>query len=171
MTRPITLAALIAGALALTACQNADRFGAAGPGGPGASVGSAIPGGPADPSSPAYFRQTIGDRVLFAVDQFTLTDQARATLSGQARWLAENPAYTAVIEGHADEQGTREYNLGLSERRASSARDFLVAQGVAPGRLRTVAFGKERPVELCSTEDCYAQNRRAVTVIAAGGLS
>ena len=164
---------LLIGALALSACNNADRFG---PGsgadgfGPGAGVAGAdgVTSGPLDPTSPAYFQQTIGDRVLFAVDQSSLSDQGRQVLAQQASWLASNPEYTAIIEGHADEQGTREYNLALGARRAASVRDYLVSQGVPSGRLQTVTFGKERPIEVCSTEACYAKNRRAVTVIAAG---
>jgi peptidoglycan-associated lipoprotein len=167
--------------LALSACSNASRFGGPGAGGPGDPNsgfgptapldGTGIDQSSLDPASPAYFRQTVGDRVLFAVDQSTLTDEGRATLSGQALWLAQNPSYTAIIEGHADEQGTREYNLALGARRASSARDYLVSQGVSAGRLQTVTYGKERPIEVCSTEACYAKNRRAVTVIAAGQTS
>ena len=106
--------------------------------------------------------------MLFAVDQSTINDTARATLNQQANWLKTNTTYVAIIEGHADEQGTREYNLALGARRAAAARDFLVANGVADNRLRTVTFGKERPLEVCSTEACYAKNRRAVTVISAG---
>ena len=177
---------LIAGVAALAACSNPDRFGAGGPmdgagmgagAGAGVGVGTGLgttPGvtqGALDPSSPQYFSQTVGDRVLFAVDQSTLSDTGRQTLTAQAQWLNANPSYTAIVEGHADEQGTREYNLALGARRAASARDFLVSQGVASTRLRTVTYGKERPIEVCSTEECYAKNRRAVTVIAAGGLT
>ena len=122
----------------------------------------------ADPASPAFFRDSVGDRVLFTVDQSALDDAARATLEAQAGWLAANPGYTAVIEGHADEQGTREYNLALGARRANSVQEYLVSRGVAPGRLSTVSFGKERPIEVCSEEACYARNRRAVTVLATG---
>ncbi|TRD21665.1 peptidoglycan-associated lipoprotein Pal [Palleronia caenipelagi] len=163
--------------VSLSACSNPDRFGGtangtydAGNAGVVAPAPAPVPTGPA-PSSPAYFSQTIGDRVLFLVDQSTLTDSARQTLSAQARWLTQNPEYTAIIEGHADEQGTREYNLALGARRAASVRDYLVSQGVSAGRMRTLTFGKERPIEICSTEACYAKNRRAVTVIAAGGLT
>ncbi len=174
--RLIALAVLIAVSAALAACTNADRFGPGGAGGGGVGGAGGVGGfgaggigtGALDPASPAYFQETVGDRVLFAVDQSTLTDTARGTLGGQARWLAQNPSYTAIIEGHADEQGTREYNLALGARRAASARDYLVAQGVPPGRLQTLTYGKERPIAVCSTEDCYARNRRAVTVIAAG---
>jgi peptidoglycan-associated lipoprotein len=91
-------------------------------------------------------------------------------LVGQARWLTSNPDYIVTIEGHADEQGTREYNLALGARRANAAREFLISQGVAGSRLQVVSYGKERPLEICSNEACYAKNRRAVTVLA-GGLT
>ena len=126
------------------------------------------PGSASDPASPLYFQQTVGDRVLFAVDQSTLDTQSRLVLDGQANWLAANPDYTAVIEGHADEQGTREYNLALGARRANAVHEYLVARGIDANRLRVVSYGKERPLELCSDEACYAKNRRAVTVLAAG---
>lgn len=125
-------------------------------------------GGALDPSSPAYFNETVGDRVLFAVDTFTLDGEARAVLLAQSRWLMENPEFTAVIEGHADERGTQEYNFRLGERRANSVMQFLISQGIDESRLRTISYGKERPLEICSEESCYRQNRRAVTVIAAG---
>jgi peptidoglycan-associated lipoprotein len=88
-----------------------------------------------------------------------------ATLDRQAQWLALYPRYTVTIEGHADERGTREYNLALGARRAQAANDYLVSRGVAPTRLRTISYGKERPVALCSEDSCFAQNRRAVTVL------
>ena len=154
-------------ALALGACTSADRFGE-GAGGFGADGAGGIAGSVSDPTSPAYFNQTVGDRVLFAVDQSVLTPVAQSTLDAQALWLAQNPDYSALIEGHADEQGTREYNIALGERRAEAVRTYLVTRGVAPGRLRTISYGKERPIEVCSDESCYAQNRRSVTVLAAG---
>ena len=86
----------------------------------------------------------------------------------QAAWLQANPSYGILIEGHADEQGTREYNLALGAKRASAVQDFLIVQGIPASRLRTVSYGKERPVEVCSDEACYAKNRRAVTVLSAG---
>ncbi|MEL7344913.1 MAG: OmpA family protein [Pseudomonadota bacterium] len=156
---------IIALTLGLGACTSADRFGTDGPG-PDASMGEF--GDPTDPTSQAFFMDTIGDRVLFEVDQATLTPTAETILAAQAQWLMANPAFTAVVEGHADERGTREYNLGLSDRRAAAARTYLVAQGVAPNRVMTVFFGKERPVEICSVESCFAANRRAVTVLRAG---
>ena len=166
---------LLCGAMALAACNNPDRFGAGGAvgddsygaGGAG-GIGVGGLGNPGDPNSPAYFAQTIGDKVLFAVDQSTLTPEARAVLTNQAVWLNQHPEYTAIIEGHADEQGTREYNLALGARRASAVQQFLISQGVVASRLRTVSYGKERPLQVCSDEACYAQNRRAVTVISTG---
>lgn len=165
-------AILLVLALGLAACTNPGRFGAGGAGGAGGNgIDAAGLGGVNDPSSPAYFQQSIGDRVLFAVDQSSLSAEATQVLTQQARWLANNPEFTALIEGHADEQGTREYNLALGARRANSVMEYLVSQGVSPARLKTITYGKERPLAICSDEACYSQNRRAVTVIAASGLS
>ena len=133
------------------------------------TANAAALGGASDPSSPAYFRETVGDRVLFQVDQAVLTDAGRATLEGQARWLIENTDYTVTVEGHADEQGTREYNIALGARRADAAKAYLVSRGVAENRLSTISYGKERPLAVCSEESCYQQNRRAVTILGAGG--
>lgn len=168
VTRNILM--MLAG-LVLAACTDPGRFdqSAGGAGGAGGS-GAIVPGSSNDPTSPAYFNQTVGDRVLFAVDQSTITDQGRAVLDGQADWLLNNTDYTAVVEGHADEQGTREYNVALGARRANAVREYLVSRGVAGNRLQTVSYGKERPIEICSSEECYAKNRRAVTVLA-GGLT
>ncbi|MGH1424450.1 MAG: peptidoglycan-associated lipoprotein Pal [Pseudooceanicola sp.] len=161
---------LLLAALSIAACTNNDRFdndnvtdlnGA----------GAVQPGSPGDPTSPAYFQQSVGDRVLFPVDQSTLTAEGRAVLDGQSQWLLTNTDYMAKIEGHADEQGTREYNLALGARRANAVREYLISKGVAGSRVQTVSFGKERPIEICSQESCYTKNRRAVTVIAAGGLT
>lgn len=164
-------ALLLVAATGLAACStSADRFGGGFGGDGSAGLGAGGPGSVSDPSSVAYFQEAVGDRVLFVVDQWTLTPEAQATLGGQARFLMENGDYTALIEGHADERGTREYNIGLSERRATAVRDFLVARGVAENRLRTIGYGKERPLEICSEETCYAQNRRAATVLGAAGL-
>ncbi len=170
MKRAICLVA----ALAVSACSNAtdwrdDGFGGSGGAGAGTDVG--LGAGALAPNSPAYFQQTVGDRVLFAVNQHKLGAEAQSILAAQAGWLNTNPEYTITIEGHADEQGTREYNLGLGARRANAAREFLVANGVSPTRIKTVSFGKERPLEICSAEACYAKNRRSVTVIAGGFTS
>lgn len=163
---------ILCAGLALAACTSPDRFedqagGGAGAGGAGAGMGAGQSGSPQDPRSQAYFQQTIGDRVLFAVDRSTLDREAERTLNGQAEWLSSNPDYNAIIEGHADEQGTREYNLALGARRANSVQEYLVSRGVASNRLKVVSYGKERPIEICSDESCYRQNRRAVTVLTA----
>lgn len=168
-THPAARALLVVAALGLSACTNPGRFGGgSGAGGGFGANGSMVPGSASDPASPAYFSQTIGDRVLFPVDQSTLTEVARATLFQQAQWLISNPEYTAIIEGHADEQGTREYNLALGSRRAAAVQDYLISQGVEPSRLKTITYGKERPIAVCSEESCYAQNRRSVTVLGVG---
>ncbi len=175
MTRLMTAALLIV-AISLSACTRPDRFGADGAGDPNAllnatNLGAVVATGANDPTSPQYFSQTIGDRVLFQVDQSTLTPQGQATLDGQSQWLLTNADYLAIIEGHADEQGTREYNVALGARRANAVREYLVSRGVPGSRIRTVSYGKERPVSVCSDESCYSQNRRAVTVISIGSLS
>ena len=157
-------------ALGLAACKNPNRFGADGAKGANAGgIGAIGFGDPSNPNSPAYFNQTVGDRVLFAVDQSTISDQGRMILAGQAQWLNSNPSYAVIIEGHADEQGTREYNLSLGAKRAAAVQNFLISQGVPATRLRTISYGKERPIEICSDEACYSKNRRAVTVLQLGG--
>ncbi len=105
------------------------------------------------------------DTIYFGTDEYALDEASRATLAAQARWLLDNPNVRASIEGHADERGTREYNLALGERRANSARDFMVSQGVPTSRLLVTSWGKERPVATGSNEEAWAQNRRAVTVL------
>ncbi|MDO5647892.1 OmpA family protein [Paracoccus sp. (in: a-proteobacteria)] len=126
-------------------------------------------GGGLGQASADYFRGTVGDTVLFAANQTTLSADARAILTRQAEWLNRHGTFSAVIQGHAEETGPREYNLALGARRASAVQEYLVAQGVAPGRVRTLSFGKERPAAVCSDETCYAQNRRAVTVVSDTG--
>ena len=168
----ISMMVMLVGSLALAACNNPDKYGngaggADGAGGAG-GIGMGGLGDPSNPNSPAYFQQTIGDTVRFMVDQSTISPEAQATLTQQALWLNQHPQYTAIIEGHADEQGTREYNLALGARRASAVQAFLISQGVSGTRLKTVSYGKERPLAVCSEESCFAQNRRAVTVISAG---
>ncbi len=116
-----------------------------------------------DPSTVQYFQQTVGDSVFFATNESSITTIARQTLARQAEWLNANPAVNAQIAGHADERGTREFNLALGARRAESVRAFLVSQGVAAGRLSTISYGKERPAAPCSAETCWSQNRRGVT--------
>ena len=170
----MTKATLLLLVLATAACTNPNRFGAGGAGGAGAGgfdATTGMAGSPSYPRSPAFFNQTIGDRVLFAVDQSTISPEGRTILDGQAQWLLTNADYRAVIEGHADEQGTREYNLALGFRRANAVREYLVSRGVPSARLEVTSYGKERPIEVCSNEACYSQNRRAVTVLSFSAMT
>ncbi|SOB94545.1 peptidoglycan-associated lipoprotein Pal [Rhodobacter maris] len=169
----VTKAAMGLALIALAACNNPSKNGANGVVDPGGAFGDGAisQGSINDPNSPAYFSATVGDTVHFVVDQSTLTDEARSILSGQAQWLNAHQNYAAIVEGHADEQGTREYNLALGARRASAVQEYLISQGVSGARLRTVSYGKERPLAVCSSEECYSKNRRAVTVISLGAGS
>jgi peptidoglycan-associated lipoprotein len=135
--------------------------------GQGGGVGSGQVG-VARPGSAEDFQQNVGDRVYFATDKSDLSAEARATLQKQAVWLRRYPNVTITVEGHCDERGTREYNLALGERRANAAREYLRALGVEPTRMKTISYGKERPVALGSNEDAWKQNRRAVTVVSGG---
>lgn len=138
--------------------------------GNGALYQGELPGGTLGGEATAdYFINSVGDTVLFAAEQTTLDSTARATLARQAAWLNQHGNFTAVVQGHAEETGTREYNLALGARRANAVQEYLVAQGVESGRIRTLSFGKERPKAVCSDESCYAQNRRAVTVVSDTG--
>ncbi|MEM6488098.1 MAG: peptidoglycan-associated lipoprotein Pal [Pseudomonadota bacterium] len=172
--RPIARGAALLAVLTLAACSSSDDTALDAAGAPitnsGTSAGVASSGLPA-PNTRAYFNTVIGDRVFFATDQSTLTPDAERVLAEQAQWLQANPAIAAVIEGHADERGTREYNLALGARRADAVRAFLVARGVSASRLRVVTFGKERPVSLCSNESCWSENRRGVTLLGDGPTS
>ncbi|KPQ07675.1 MAG: peptidoglycan-associated lipoprotein [Rhodobacteraceae bacterium HLUCCA12] len=164
--RLLTPAILLIAALALAACNNprgggedADAWGG------DDAIGSTALGDPNDPDSIAHFNEMIGDRVFFTVDQTDLSDEARETLRDQASWLNRNPQFAILVEGHADERGTREYNVALGARRANSVQEYLVEQGVEDSRIRTVSYGKERPVEACAEQRCWDLNRRAVTVV------
>ena len=126
-----------------------------------------MPSGPA-PGSKEDFLDKVGDRIFFAFDKYNLKEDARGTLEKQAAWLKKWPAVTITVEGHCDERGTREYNLALGERRANSVKDYLVALGVNPSRIKTISYGKERPVALGSNDAAWAQNRRGVTTITGG---
>ena len=118
-----------------------------------------------------YLADGVPDRVFFATNESILTTASRETLRAQAGWLRKNPNINVVLEGHADERGTREYNLALGERRANSAEEFLVALGIAPNRIRGISYGKERPAALGQNEAAWRQNRRAVTIVAGGAGS
>jgi len=117
------------------------------------------------PGSQQDLEASAGDRIFFAFDRSDISPEARETLSRQADWLRRYPNVTVTIEGHCDERGTREYNLALGERRAQAAKNVLVASGIPASRISTISYGKERPAVVGSTEEAYAQNRRAVTVV------
>jgi len=122
-------------------------------------------GGSAPPGSQQDFVVNVGDRVFFESDSSELTSQSIATLEKQAQWLQIYNQYTFTVEGHADERGTREYNIALGARRAQTVRDYLASRGIHPQRMRTISYGKERPVAVCNDISCWSQNRRAVTVL------
>jgi peptidoglycan-associated lipoprotein len=151
--RGVRIAAVLAAALAISACANkaADN----GLGGAGAAT----------PGSQQDFVVNVGDRVFFDTDQTDLSPVARATLDKQAQWLTTYSQYNFTIEGHADERGTREYNIALGARRAQGVRDYLISRGIAANRMHTISYGKERPVAVCNDISCWSQNRRAVTVL------
>lgn len=137
-----------------------------------------VPNTPADiglganaetPGSTRDFTVNVGDRIFFNTDSSVIRPDAQTILTRQAQWLNQYPSYTITIEGHADERGTREYNIALGARRAAATRDFLVARGVAGNRLKTISYGKERPVAACDDISCWTQNRRAVTVLGGQG--
>ncbi len=135
--------------------------GAGGVGGTGLDGAGAITGGTLPGTS-------ISDRVLFSVDQSTLSPEAIGTLNAQIGWLTQNPTLPITIEGHADERGTRDYNFQLGSSRASAVRNYLVTQGIPDSRISIITYGRERPVATCPEESCFAQNRRAVTVVTGG---
>ena len=122
----------------------------------------------ATPGSAQDFVVNVGDRVFFETDSTELTQQSRATLDKQVQWLNLYNRYAFTLEGHADERGTREYNIALGARRAQTVRDYLIARGVDASRMRTISYGKERPVAVCNDISCWSQNRRVVTLLNAG---
>ena len=126
-------------------------------------------GANAAPGTSQDFTVNVGDRIFFDTDSTSIRADAQQTLQRQAKWLNQYPQYAITVEGHADERGTREYNLALGARRASATRDYLAQQGVAANRMRTISYGKERPVAVCDDISCWSQNRRAVTVLGGAG--
>jgi peptidoglycan-associated lipoprotein len=172
--KSLCLAAVVALA---AACETAQDQSAASSGQGGARQATtsttatptpATPAGPT-PGSQADLVASVGDRVFFDFDKYELKPQARNTVERWAGWLKRYPQVTVTLEGHADERGTREYNLGLGERRATSARNYLIALGIDRNRMRTISYGKERPVCTASNEACWSQNRRVVMMV--GGAS
>ena len=161
-----TIATALVIALAATGCakkstlpNNASGLGAGG----ALAANGAVAGSAQD------FTLNVGDRIFFDTDSSSLRADAQATLNRQAQWLQQYPGKAITIEGHSDERGTRAYNLGLSARRAAAARDYLTARGVPSTAVRTVPYGKERPVAVCNDISCWSQNRRAVTVVSGAG--
>ncbi|WP_028033592.1 peptidoglycan-associated lipoprotein Pal [Chelativorans sp. J32] len=166
LTRNPVAIALVA-ALAVAGCRSNKQVpNSAADLGLGAGAGL---GGTAAPGSRQEFTVAIGDRIFFDTDSSVIRADAQATLARQAQWLNQYPSYTVTVEGHADERGTREYNLALGARRAAAARDFLVSRGVAASRIQTISYGKERPVAVCDDISCWSQNRRGVTVLNGAG--
>jgi peptidoglycan-associated lipoprotein len=154
--RVAKFAAMVVAGLSLAACANKpDGMQAANAG----LAGSAAPGSAQD------FVVNVGDRVFFESDSSELTPQSVAILDKQAAWLAQYNRYAFTVEGHADERGTREYNIALGARRAQAVRDYLISRGVQGNRMRTISYGKERPVAVCNDISCWSQNRRSVTVL------
>jgi peptidoglycan-associated lipoprotein len=154
--RATKFAAMVLAGLSLAACaNNPNQLNGANAG----LAGSAAPGSAQD------FVVNVGDRVFFESDSPELTPQSIATLDKQAEWLQRYNRYAFTIEGHADERGTREYNIALGARRAQTVRDYLISRGVQGNRMRTISYGKERPVAVCNDISCWSQNRRAVTVL------
>jgi peptidoglycan-associated lipoprotein len=148
------LAMVLVAALAIAGCART------------AEDAQANAGGAATPGSQQDFVVNVGDRVFFETDSSELTPQSRATLDKQSQWLTTYSNYSQfTIEGHADERGTREYNIALGARRAQAVRDYLASRGIQPQRMRTISYGKERPVAVCNDISCWSQNRRAVTVL------
>jgi peptidoglycan-associated lipoprotein len=161
VNRACKLAGVLAVALALAACakhQQAKEYGVGGE-------------GPATPGSSRDFAVNVGDVVRFQVDSSALTGEGEGILRNQAVWLNQYPQYTVTIEGHADERGTREYNIALGARRATTVRSFLAQQGVSAARIRTISYGKERPIAVCDDISCWSQNRRAQTVLNNGAVA
>ena len=155
MVRGVRLVAVLVAALAISACANKP-----------AEDAQANAAGMATPGSQQDFVVNVGDRVFFETDSSELTQQSRATLDKQAQWLTNYSNYTQfMVEGHADERGTREYNIALGARRAQTVRDYLTSRGIQANRMRTISYGKERPVAVCNDISCWSQNRRVVTVL------
>ena len=125
----------------------------------GGGATAIVPGSQED-----FVANTASDRIYFGFDQYNIDNEDMATLQSQAAWLRKYPAVRVMVEGHADERGTRDYNLALGARRANAARNYLASLGIDAARIETISYGKERPANSASNEEAWAQNRRAVTV-------
>ncbi len=161
---PVILA--LAMTLALAGCASKKGINSAGDLGLNANGA----GGAGTPGSMQDFTVNVGDRIFFDTDSASIRQDAGQTLDKQAQWLQQYPNYAITVEGHADERGTREYNLALGARRAEAAKTYLASQGVPSERMRTISFGKEKPVAVCDDISCWSQNRRAVTTLGGAGM-
>ncbi len=169
--------ALLAAAVLVAGCSSAPEESKSGTGTGGAATGASSTTAPAAAAQPAGPRPgsqeelvaTVGDRVFFDYDKSVVKPEGRTVLNRQAAWLKQYGSVAVTIEGHCDERGTREYNLALGERRANAVKDYLIAQGISASRIRTISYGKERPVALGSNDAAYSQNRRGVTMVSAPG--
>jgi peptidoglycan-associated lipoprotein len=156
--RAANVVALMVAALAMGACAK----------NPASDPGALANASAATPGSQQDFVVNVGDRVFFNSDSSELTPQSISTLEKQAQWLKSYGQYSFTVEGHADERGTREYNIALGARRAQAVHDYLVSRGIPAHRMHTISYGKERPVAVCDDISCWSQNRRSVTVLNAG---
>ena len=164
-TRMVAPVALIAaGSLALGACKTTPDELPPEPTPTPVATSTPMPSGPVPGSQEDFIATVSSDRVYFDTDRYNIDSADMATLQSQAQWLMQYPNVRVTIEGHTDERGTRDYNLALGERRANSAKNYLVSLGIPATRITTVSYGKERPVAMGSNESAWAQNRRAVTV-------
>lgn len=161
--RGLSVALFMTAAVALGACAKKPKEAVNG------SLSAAANSSVATPGSAQDFVVNVGDRVLFTTDSSSVNADGRLILDRQAQWLNQYGQYTFTIEGHADERGTREYNLALGARRATAVKRYLVSKGVSAGRMQTLSFGKERPVAVCNDISCWSQNRRSVTVLNGAG--
>jgi peptidoglycan-associated lipoprotein len=176
----LVLATFVLGACTTTPDESASTSGTGAATAPPAQTSSApassavssqpLSGG-VQPGSPEDLAVNVGDRVLFGFDRFDLTSEARGTLEKQAAWFQRYPNGRITISGHADERGTREYNLALGDRRATAVKNYLVALGIQAGRIKTISYGKERPVDPRSTPEAWARNRRAVSTVDSASAS
>ncbi|PPJ45678.1 peptidoglycan-associated lipoprotein Pal [Rhizobium sp. KAs_5_22] len=153
----------IALTLALAGCASKKNL-------PNSASDLGLGAGAATPGSTQDFTVNVGDRIFFDTDSTSIRADAQQILDRQAQWLAKYPNYAITVEGHADERGTREYNLALGARRAAVTRDYLASRGVPASRMKTISYGKERPVAVCDDISCWSQNRRAVTVLGGAGM-
>ncbi len=166
--------AVLSSGLFLAACTTKEQVAATPPPPPPVQEAAVRPPPPPPgiaPGSLQDFKVNVGDTVHFAYNEYNVQDSDKGTLQKQATWLNRYPSVQISIEGHADERGTREYNLALGARRANAVKEYLVSLGVNNSRLQTVSYGKERPICTASNEDCWAQNRRGVSTITSGASS